>query len=427
MQEPPQFLSPIEYEERRRSFWSIYIIDKLMSCSRSRPPAISDQDCTLQLPCGEEPFQAGRRVKTPTLEQIQSWQGAETASASLFGLTILASSIFGRCVRYVYGTCSAEAVPPWDPKSDYVATNALLLLLESSMGDDEQSTAGSTTARQETPVASRRGSSDENGAGHQIFSQVLFHLSHCLLNHPFLMRLRQRPIAARTPASFVAHAFHISQKHAMNLTDLLTTASSEGLANLESSPYSYCATVAAGIHALAYAAKLHDVQVDGNYDARSYLAKSTQVLERLAGPWPFAARMVCRPNLARSSSSPPPAKPARIALQPETTHAKGIRQKNKLDDLETRLDDFADLFNPKCLANELSFESEQFLWSLLDLGSLTKDSAAKTPSSFSFLAGLPSPSQWDFLTDQDGLMAPGPGYDTMVQLGFADVQNVPGL
>ena len=246
-----------------------------MSCSRSRPPAILDQDCTLQLPCDEGAFQNDKPIKTPMLEEMKSWQSAQAASVSSFGLAVLASSIFGRCVRYVYGKRGAEVVPPWDPKSDYVANNASLLLLESLI--DLRQASASDTALQESPEA-----------GHRTFSWILFHLSHRLLNHPFLMRLRLRTVAARTPASFVAHALHLSRTHATQLTDLLTSAAT-GPAHLESSFYSYCAAVAAGIHSLAHAVGQQAVYSD---EAGSYMEKAMQALRRLAGPWPFAVRMV---------------------------------------------------------------------------------------------------------------------------------------
>ncbi|KAG7407162.1 hypothetical protein Forpe1208_v012688 [Fusarium oxysporum f. sp. rapae] len=43
--EPSPMLHIIEQKKRRRIFWSIYLLYKLMFCGRARPPAIADEDC----------------------------------------------------------------------------------------------------------------------------------------------------------------------------------------------------------------------------------------------------------------------------------------------------------------------------------------------------------------------------------------------
>jgi hypothetical protein len=40
MHEPDASMNYIEQEERRRVFWSVYLLDKLISCGRARSPAI---------------------------------------------------------------------------------------------------------------------------------------------------------------------------------------------------------------------------------------------------------------------------------------------------------------------------------------------------------------------------------------------------
>lgn len=33
-------MNDVEREEHRRVFWSVYLLDKLVSCGRARPPAV---------------------------------------------------------------------------------------------------------------------------------------------------------------------------------------------------------------------------------------------------------------------------------------------------------------------------------------------------------------------------------------------------
>ncbi|RKL46987.1 hypothetical protein BFJ72_g2724 [Fusarium proliferatum] len=46
----PKSRSAIELERRRRAWYSIYVLDRLLSLQLGRPPAIHDQDCSVALP-----------------------------------------------------------------------------------------------------------------------------------------------------------------------------------------------------------------------------------------------------------------------------------------------------------------------------------------------------------------------------------------
>lgn len=288
MSEPSFFLPPTEREERRRTFWSIYLVDKLISCARSRPAAVADDDCTLHLPCNEDVFQDrgedGENV--PTLRQVLSWDVPLANPPSPFGLAVVATSIFGRCTKYAHGRSAGEMLTPLDPQSDFALTNASLLLLESYLKNHDQPILDLV---QNGPQADTN--IDEKQVGHLVFSHALFHLCYCLLNHPFLIRLRLRPIAARVPKSFTSNAFHAAQENARKLTDLLL-AGTTGVVPMESSFYTYCASIAAGIHSLAFGAQHQGVDVD-QYDSQRYYQRCIEVLERLGVLWPMVPNMVC--------------------------------------------------------------------------------------------------------------------------------------
>ncbi|KFY72243.1 hypothetical protein V499_07610 [Pseudogymnoascus sp. VKM F-103] len=72
MMEPDSSLSYADQEERRRVFWSIYLLDKFCSCGRTRAAAITDAQCRVQLPCDEATFENGEWKKTPTLDELLS-------------------------------------------------------------------------------------------------------------------------------------------------------------------------------------------------------------------------------------------------------------------------------------------------------------------------------------------------------------------
>lgn len=47
------------------------------------------------------------------------------------------------------------------------------------------------------------GSIDQQRLGHLLFSQMLFHLCHCLLSHPFLLREKLKAVQRQPPPSFL--------------------------------------------------------------------------------------------------------------------------------------------------------------------------------------------------------------------------------
>ncbi|PKY09427.1 hypothetical protein P168DRAFT_278909 [Aspergillus campestris IBT 28561] len=278
-------ISVTEQEERRRTFWSAYLVDKLISGWQSRPLAIHDEDCHVQLPCDEQTFQAGMGKKTQTLSQLSCWDSNLADSPSPFALVILMASIFGRCTRYVHRQWSADKVPPWDTKSEFSAINSSLLLLES------YSKLGTTS------IAEAAGQDDDPAnpqkMGHFIFAHTMFHLCHCLLNHPFIVHLRLKPFGSKIPHSFPARALHAGYDHSRQLLDLLHNAIGSGCL-IESSFYPYCIVVAAGIQSLACHVEPPGPTDPSAATALQYVHRALELLEGMGRLWAHAANMATR-------------------------------------------------------------------------------------------------------------------------------------
>ncbi|KAL4890265.1 fungal-specific transcription factor domain-containing protein [Aspergillus ambiguus] len=285
MREPDTWLSYTEQEERRRSFWSAYLVDKLISCGKSRPLAILDEDCHVQLPCDEETFQTGEWKKTPALAGLLEWNTEMVERPSPFALAILMASIFGRCTRYVHQRRHAREIPPWDTKSEFAAISSSLLLLES------YSTLGGRRVSEFIQNSERT----PRDIGHLVFAHTLFHLCHCLLNHPFLVRLCLKPFGSKIPASFASKALQAGQDHAKQLLDLIQEAKEAGCL-VESSFYAYCIAVAGGIHSLSISLNVmcdNSAADRGSQDSMYYFQQTLDWLDRLGLLWAHAENMVC--------------------------------------------------------------------------------------------------------------------------------------
>lgn len=286
MKEAGEGFSPTEQEERRRAFWSTYLVDKLISCGRSRPLAILDDDCNVLLPCDEQTFQNGEWKKSPTLDQLRSWETKVTESPSPFALVILMASILGSCTSYFHRKCSKVQIPPWDPRSEFSTISSSLLLLESYSNTGINSIAETIKSAENSGKAL-----DTRQLGHLVFAHALFHLCHCLLGHPFLAHLHLKPFNAKTPASFTSRMLQAGCDHARQLLDFLQEAGELGCL-IESSFYPYCITVAAGILSLHSRFQQEKEEVNQSTHSERYFNRSLDALEKLGNLWTHASNMV---------------------------------------------------------------------------------------------------------------------------------------
>ncbi|OKO99498.1 hypothetical protein PENSUB_8343 [Penicillium subrubescens] len=261
------------------------------------------------------------------------------------------ASIFGRCTRYVHQNRKADEIPPWDTKSEFAGINSSLLLLESysKLGTQRISEVVLQSHHTNTDV-------DRQQIGHLIFAHTLYHLCHCLLNHPFLMRLRLKPFGQKAPASFATRALQTGCDHAKQLMDLIRDATESGC-RIESSFYAYCIAVAGGIHSLASHLE-HQNTARRQSDILHYFNESVEYLERLAKLWVHASNMALR-----------------------------------LREFHTMSHRFASLLDPKCLAEDLDPSCEEVCWSMIDYAILGADPRKKPLVSKTGFSNLPSPSQ----------------------------------
>lgn len=282
--EPDVRLSIPEREERRRVFWSLYILDRLISCGRERSPAILDDDCKVHLPCSEPAFKAGIEQQTPTLELLTGDSLPDTAlePSSHFAIVVLMTSTLGRVTKYALQEHKylGHGVP-WSAKSQYTAVDSVLLQLESNFGLNEPLTE---LIRKGCTVD---GVIDQQTAGPMVFVRVLFHLCHCLLHHPFLVQQRLIKLQRSAPASFLTRSRQTCQLHARALSTIIQDVNTLGCLTLMSF-YGYSHMVAGSIHALFSS----EDNARGDETSSTFYKSSLDNLRQLAQYWNLAGLMV---------------------------------------------------------------------------------------------------------------------------------------
>jgi hypothetical protein len=127
-----------------------------------------------------------------------------------------------------------------------------------------------------------------------VFARVVFHLCHCLLNHPLLIRLRLQRLKVRISPVIFARAVQASCDHACELVTLLDN---EALAGSHTHPsfYAYSICVSGSLLAMVVHAKhsrgeaCDPCLVQGSH-------RALRALEEFGRFWDHAVKMVCLSN-----------------------------------------------------------------------------------------------------------------------------------
>ncbi|CCT73174.1 uncharacterized protein FFUJ_10152 [Fusarium fujikuroi IMI 58289] len=355
MNEPNPMLPIVEQEERRRVFWSVYLLDKLVSCGRARPPAIADEDCHIQLPCEEEVFRTGTWKQTPTLHRLLNWDADLGEIRGYFTLAILVASALGRCARYVLHQREIDDTLPWDSRSEFAAINSFLLLIEQHL-QVEEVPIQDIISQNKLP----NGSPDHQVVGHAVFARIVFHLCHCLISHPFLLALRLQKLKVKAPVSFLTRTYEVCYDHASKIPSLLHRAQEAGC-HVDASFYAYSTCVAGSILSMF----IHGQESMGQVPSQQLLESgqhSLEILDKMGHFWDHAAKM-----------------------------------HTQLLNFDTHSQDFEKMIDPHAVF-DISPDLETALWSMVDYGSMCGSSRTRSisPGDGQFFVDMTSPSFFNF-------------------------------
>ncbi|KAG0653019.1 putative transcriptional regulatory [Hyphodiscus hymeniophilus] len=109
----------IEKEVRRRTLWSCFIMDRMLSAGKYRPTMISTNQLEVQLPCSDDQFLFVRDVFTGFLDQ-PARSDPSSNDDGVLSWYIRLVEIFGRFSEWSYaGGRRTETLPPWDERTQF--------------------------------------------------------------------------------------------------------------------------------------------------------------------------------------------------------------------------------------------------------------------------------------------------------------------
>lgn len=240
--EPDTTLPLLQQEEHRRVFWSVYMLDRFVSCSRIRSPSILDRDCSLRLPSDDDQLRLQIQAQSPTISVMKELPNIENCkNLGDFAFLVLMSSILGRVVRYTLQHDPSDSIPPWDFRSDFAKIRSILFSFEALLAND-----GITIAKYIQDKFHTVGGYDRQKVGHYLWWRCLYHLCGCLLYHPFLLHNYLKQFRQTFPQSFARESLQRCQEHAEHLKNILVVIKHEDCC-ARGSFLGYAAVVASSI------------------------------------------------------------------------------------------------------------------------------------------------------------------------------------
>lgn len=281
MLEPAAHFSSWERDERRNLFWSLYLLDRFVCCSFQRPPAIKDSDCLLNLPTYQN---SGKRESNMTLKSLLDENNRDTSlHPGMFGISIALVSVLGRTIKCMMNAENTQE-KPWHPQSAYRGILSDLEFLKELAVNNSPVLAAPGQARPQDEMQD----GDRERIAHMVLSHTLYHLSHCILTHPYLLSLKiQSTSCSDMPPGWLEEARATCLNHASSLITVLVEAKAAGYMPVPS-VYSYCILVASTIYALY----LHSDDVAISHSSAEYLKTSLEYLGEVSELWTNAQMMV---------------------------------------------------------------------------------------------------------------------------------------
>ncbi|KAF2403099.1 hypothetical protein EJ06DRAFT_528059 [Trichodelitschia bisporula] len=137
-EEPPTARNREEFvaaEERRRTAWTCFLMDSLLSGGRGRKRTLTADDIRLQLPCDTDYFHFGERVRSERLDGsvLPDEAAGPVHPCGIIASSMRAADIWGVVARWACAPAS-EMQLPWEPASEYQVILQSLARWEASLG-----------------------------------------------------------------------------------------------------------------------------------------------------------------------------------------------------------------------------------------------------------------------------------------------------
>ncbi|KAF8847409.1 hypothetical protein BDZ45DRAFT_329912 [Acephala macrosclerotiorum] len=208
--EPHQDLPDREKEERRRCFWSLFLLKRLHGA-----------DFMILDFSAEDNFPWYPETTGNSLNSIQrsNPESSEYPDKGIVAYAIQLSEVWFKITKYARRRGKPNAQPPWSSTSDYTTIIANQMDFETRMPYTHRFEPAKFSQKTVEQLEENR-----DYWGPWLFVQFLYHTNLCLLNHPLLLSLRLRGFKCVIPEIFLQHTADLVSSHTswiINFIDML--------------------------------------------------------------------------------------------------------------------------------------------------------------------------------------------------------------
>jgi hypothetical protein len=273
-----------EKEERRRCFWSLFLLKRLHGADFM----VLDFSADDNFPWYPETTSNPHALSLNTSRVAQA-DSDHSMDKGIMAYAIQQSEVWFKITRYAWRRGKPSSVPPWSSASDYSIIKAQLMDLETRMPYKYRF---KPTNFSQQPIEHLDAHRDYWGPW--LFVQFLYHTNLCLLNHPLLMSLRLRNFKCVIPEIFLQHTSDLISSHASWIINFIDMLDAKGF-NVTDPFLGHCVAIVATIY-------LQESFVDDpaqRQEKQACFHKCVHFIRRLGAQWPHVNRIV------GSLSSPP--------------------------------------------------------------------------------------------------------------------------
>ena len=266
-----------EKEERRRCFWSLFLLKKLHGADFLILDFSSEDD----LP--PYPRATGTQHDVgDALPSIAESLDGESADKGIVAYAIQLTDVWFNITRYARRRGKPTTIPPWSSESEYSRILAQQMKFETKMPYHHRFKPAKFSEKSLEQLNSTRGY-----WGPWLFIQFLYHTNLCLLNHPLLISLRLKNFKCVIPEIFLQHTSDLISSHAswiINFIDMLEAKSFKA-----TDPFlGHCVAIVATIY-------LQGSFVDDpitRKQRQDSFEKCLRFIRGFGGQWPHVGRIV---------------------------------------------------------------------------------------------------------------------------------------
>ncbi|KAF2709368.1 hypothetical protein K504DRAFT_431849 [Pleomassaria siparia CBS 279.74] len=269
-------LSLQEKEERRRCFWSLFMLKRLHGADFMVLDFSADDNFPWYPETTSNPH-----AQSAEISRIAQSDSDHTLDKGIMAYAIQQTEVWFKITRYAWRRGKPSSVPPWSSKSEYSTIIAQLMDLETRMPYKYRFKPASFSQQ---PIEHLNAHRDYWGPW--LFVQFLYHTNLCLLNHPLLMSLRLRNFKCVIPEIFLQHTSDLISSHSSWIINFIDMLDAKGFKATD--PFlGHCVAIVATIY-------LQESFVDNSArreEKQRYFHKCVGFISRLGEQWPHVGRI----------------------------------------------------------------------------------------------------------------------------------------